>query len=814
MKEPIADAKEAEINSKGPGDEDQPDGGLQNQAKTREALHVKTKDGSLVAQSDSTRRYTPGFTPNSLYWLENVHNRGIAENGWYGDMLDAHVISTQALFSTPQNTSDILGGPDSNPDPNRNPFFGDDLPHSKRDTLALHNDSSTDYFLHDTLLNSPNHSSIANGLPDNVTPEAMGRALLERYSSTGWENQDPVIYGFEVIVDAISSPLLNGSVEEFIDMFENVSEIQSRRRILYDFKLQFQKLFKTRGTVQIRQREADLYQGEALYSDPNSSQLNAIATSPQQQGSRIYKTGRKAYLSHYMYKIDGLHKLNESSLGETKKFVTDWQKDFIKLTFNEDVSGTMAALTHLYKMLYWSRPNQKHIVPENLLRFNCEIVVSEVRNFNRVRNYLKQYDQNKSLSSTNLQIIKDNVSRHVYSLRECQFYFDTPAHEDTIDLSNVKPYEGHTLQFDYKYSSLKFEKWISDERKFGRYVSYHNGALWKLGNRGGRTTRAQELDPNVTGNLTDYSNPRFYNVGANSLRQDGVTDEIELMNISYTLGGEAEDPSQESPNEEGVIYAGGDGGSTGNSEDDPDARTDRKRRRKKRRQDSFGAAKKASKNILTRAAKSAYQSVAGEIKAQIGVRAQLLEDTINKVKNLVGLGGLETDPRNVYRRPYTPVGMGIFFDVRNELYNYWGEEISGIIANASNIINPFGQSAIEGIMPDKLKKANAPSVWFNPLSLLLKKFSDQPSVITSQPGKDGVASQGTLKEILESFAAFKPSEESIGNYKFKDPNVGFGGAAVQPSSDNVKSKGTLEDMVKNNTKWPYPFNDKKFPRDI
>ena len=76
--------------------------------------------------------------------------------------------------------------------------------------------------------------------------------------------------------------------------------------------------------------------------------------------------------------------------------------------------------------------------------------------------------------------------------------------------------------------------------------------------------------------------------------------------------------------------------------------------------------------------------------------------------------------------------------------------------------------------------------------------------------------QASLESILNGFASFRPIEEGVslgklsGQYTAKDPNVGFGGAAVQPSSDNVKSQGTLEDIVKKNTKWPYPVNDKKF----
>ena len=85
-------------------------------------------------------------------------------------------------------------------------------------------------------------------------------------------------------------------------------------------------------------------------------------------------------------------------------FLTDYNKDVIKLNFLEDLSATMGTLAHLYKLLYWSRPNGKGLIPENLLRFNCDIIVSECRNFNRVRKAAN--------TSGDLEIIKDNVKLH------------------------------------------------------------------------------------------------------------------------------------------------------------------------------------------------------------------------------------------------------------------------------------------------------------------------------------------------------------------------------------------------------------------
>jgi hypothetical protein len=79
-------------------------------------------------------------------------------------------------------------------------------------------------------------------------------------------------------------------------------------------------------------------------------------------------------MNYYLKKVAGLKNLSESNTGDTKKYLVDYRKDLITLDFNEDVTLSIGTLAHLYKLLYWSKPNGKSIIPENLLRFNCDII--------------------------------------------------------------------------------------------------------------------------------------------------------------------------------------------------------------------------------------------------------------------------------------------------------------------------------------------------------------------------------------------------------------------------------------------------------
>lgn len=363
-------------------------------------------------------------------------------------------------------------------------------PYSTRDMYTIFNDVTTDYFKHGL--------QVVN----EVTPGQTG--------TTPFENQDPVIFGFDIVINNIYSPLFNGSIDVFLKNYEMVNEINVRKEVYEDFKNQFQKIFKTRTPLKI---------------DPDKLRITRGKEPPIQKNNNIFNFGKKAYLGYYLKGIKGLGALVENNTPGTKKFITDYGKDLITLDFQgDDVSLSLGTLAYLYKLLYWSRPQGKGIVPENLLRFNCEIIISELRNFKRVR---------RAVDSGNVEIVKDNLSRYVYSLRECQFYFDKLPHEENIDMAGqTKTYDAHSVSFDYKFSSCKLEKFVPSG-DFGVYASYDMGAMWKIGNPGARQQRSggestvTVFDENgqpteMKASSADSSVPKFFSIGKNEFNQNGL----------------------------------------------------------------------------------------------------------------------------------------------------------------------------------------------------------------------------------------------------------------------------------------------------
>lgn len=613
--------------------------------------------GPVSLTGRNGNREKPGFTPNESYesgrnaLLKNENTEGgHSDETWFGKLLDKHPDYSGDVGSdkyTFQNTSDKFDSSEQKGVTLPN-FMDETLdPYqylSTRDHYLLFNDSSTDYFKHGLhiLHNLTPHRTDKNDRETWDGKDEGEPQRLSNFKGTPYENEDPVIFGFEIVIDNISSPLLNGSVEDFIDQFSMISEIKSKKKAIYDFKNQFVKIFKTKSP---NIRQSDNTDLTASIKSPD------VVTSQNQ--TQIFKPGKPAYLSHYLKKIGGLEFLIESNSANKKKSFVDYRNDLIKLTFNEDISLTMGTLAHLYKLLMWSKPNGKALIPDNLLRFNCDIIISEVRNMKRVR---------KAVDTGAIEVIKDNVSRHIYSLKECQLWFDEVTHDKEIDLSGQSnPFDQVSVTMDFKYVTSKFERWTPNPANpgFGQYIGYNSGAIWKLSN------------PSSTSeNATDV--PKFYDVNKNSLFHNGVTTPVILQNISYSQNNVA-------------------------SESYRDAQTPDDEGREPQKKTAFDNFKKNAKDAGKRLAKNLESSVKRELQGVINQRVALLNSTIGKVLSAVGLNS-RIVPRSVYPWPVTILGgRAPYFDVRGELNEFLGGSLTNFITtketvktSVKNLIsNPF-----------------------------------------------------------------------------------------------------------------------------
>jgi hypothetical protein len=243
---------------------------------------------------------------------------------------------------------------------------------------------------------------------------------LSSFIETDVDNEDPISFGYDIIINYDHSPLFNGSVENFINTIGNTYvELGSRLDLIQKFKKQFFNFFK----------------------------INSPISAGQNRTPKTY----------YLHKITGLDQLTEVLDGDKPKQFVDYGKDILTLTLNEDVSINTGYLASLYKTLAYSRVNGKKMIPDNLLRFDMEIVVTEMRKYNRT------YRPNFSTSVNNdlggkISVYADVMSKYRYRLYECQFIFDKFSHEGTLDMSDPSISKGFDIKINYKYYTLNFEK--------------------------------------------------------------------------------------------------------------------------------------------------------------------------------------------------------------------------------------------------------------------------------------------------------------------------------------------------------------------
>lgn len=195
---------------------------------------------------------------------------------------------------------------------------------------------------------------------------------LTKYA--GSEFEDPTYIGFTIEIDTESA--LFTQVLPFLEKHgQNRSEIAARIPVYKQFIDKVQTIFNSQESVQ---EDVDK--------------------------SRFIK-------SHYINSISGLNNL-------TKKYNV-WKEDVLTLQLYEDISLFSSYLAHLYNNLTYSYENGRELIPENLLKFNMYIKMSEIRNLTNIRKLQSNEPSEQFIANA----LKNNVTSIVYKLYDCQFDF-------------------------------------------------------------------------------------------------------------------------------------------------------------------------------------------------------------------------------------------------------------------------------------------------------------------------------------------------------------------------------------------------------
>ena len=465
-------------------------------------------------------------------------------------------------------------------------------------------------------------------------------STTDNLSVTPYDNEDPLFLGFEVIIDIPNSPLFNGEAAAFIDKFKSNSEVRSRSKILIDTINELSKFFK-------------------FNTDPR------VAYSEESMLGSVFRTPRSPK-RHYVKKVSGLDKLVEANTPSAQAAFVKYRQDLIKLSFYEDTTLNLGTLASLYKLLYWSRLNGKNIIPENLLRFDCFIIASEVRNLTRVV---------KAADSNDLHTMKENVSRYVYSLYECQLFFDKMTHGDAIDIggSSLTSPESLEVSFSYKFSTMKFERFNFRDNEYAFLNNELKDPLQVLPRDANRAIiTGNEIIPVLKGGLRQlnngYSGKDILSSYITAARESSMIEVdpdsvVVLDNLKedekYNLYNSQYEKQVIDSNAKGSnIY--GNGSVNNDSENQVDLESN-----------GGNLLKSAGENLLQNVKKAALN----EAQRQLNSQFRLVNNSLDKVRNTFGIGRMR-EPTNVYN---SPPGGQFFFDVKNSLRDFAGDVLGGLL---------------------------------------------------------------------------------------------------------------------------------------
>jgi hypothetical protein len=236
--------------------------------------------------------------------------------------------------------------------------------------------------------------------------------------------EDPTLLGYGFKLDMSTSPLLKqgSALESFIEKYKgNHPELRYANDYLKEFRNDIKRVFEM----------------------------------PSSKTGLSYKTTQ--HKNHYIAKVSGLDMLDQRIVeyGDDVTAETDSEakkatnNGVLSITLNEDVRMFTTRMAFLYRNLIYSYKMGKKLIPENLLRFNLFIKISDYRSFTG------------GGADSNLQeSIRDKNSRMVYELKECEFIFDGSTNPETLSLGGFGDVNRTAADLSFKIKYRKVNRFF------------------------------------------------------------------------------------------------------------------------------------------------------------------------------------------------------------------------------------------------------------------------------------------------------------------------------------------------------------------
>jgi hypothetical protein len=316
--------------------------------------------------------------------------------------------------------------------------------------------------------------------------------------------EDPTILGFTLKIDYDTSPLFKKT-----DSSENITKKQDRNQSEKSVTNTNTSLslkasnnpYSSRNFINTYSSQHPELSYSELYLDEFQEICEKIFISPESILDINKKYDRIKYKNSYIYEIKGLDKLDNPFVKYDDK-----EHESLELVLGEDIRMYVNRMAFLYRNLSWSYNMGKKLIPENLLRFNLYIKVSDIRNYT---SGVKGDNDEKEDSKSLINAIRNGYSRVVYELKDCEFLFDSSLNPDTLKIGGS--------EVNDNYANLKLRiKYRKVNRIFYSKLFSSNFVDFLIGDK--------YYTPNTAHIATDLNNIGFSDL--NTIKRDSKTNNI------------------------------------------------------------------------------------------------------------------------------------------------------------------------------------------------------------------------------------------------------------------------------------------------
>lgn len=284
-----------------------------------------------------------------------------------------------------------------------------------------------------------------------------------RYGLTKLDNstyEDPTYLGFTIELDENSA--LFTQVLPFLQKHSNIPDLFARIPVYNEFVAKIKQIFNSQESV----------------------------VNPGDKTEFVKQ--------HYINSISGLDTL-------TNKFI-NWRDDKLTFQLHEDISLYSSYVTYLYNNLIYSYENGRALIPENLLKFNMYIKISEIRNLTSIAKLVS----NNTIDNKVANALKNNTTSIIYKLYDCEYdFFKSKPFEDQIAQAGIDtaPPPHSLLTFDVYFKRTSRQIYTP---LINNSLSMNDDkidlSIIILSNTGTGSTTGTEADPSKT-NLDANGNP-------------------------------------------------------------------------------------------------------------------------------------------------------------------------------------------------------------------------------------------------------------------------------------------------------------------